>query len=78
MQQVPALSRAIVFGFVWIFLFAAIFLTLDAFDLWQKLPAGLTGGVDLLTGFILFLALLAHLALATGEIPPKPSANAQR
>ena len=63
------LARLIVAGFIAIFIFAAAYLLLDAFDVWPRLPARLTHAAEVLTGLILVLALLGHLVLATGELP---------
>jgi hypothetical protein len=72
----PLLSRLILAGFIWIFLFAAVYLLLESLGLWSSLPAPLTRGIDLATGLILLGTLVAHLLLATGALPaPEESAR---
>ena len=63
------LARLLVAGFVAIFLFAAAYLLFDAFGILPRLPVMLTHRVEILTGLVLLLALLCHLALATGRLP---------
>jgi hypothetical protein len=69
MKNTPLLSRLILFGFLWIFLFAAAYLLLDGLGIWSSLPAAITRGVDVATGVILLAALVGHLLLATGGLP---------
>lgn len=68
-MRTSLLARLIVAGFIAIFVFAAAYLLLDAFNIWPRIPAPLTHGAEVLTGLILVLALLGHLALATGPLP---------
>jgi hypothetical protein len=68
-MKASPLARLIVAGFIAIFVFAGAYLLLDAFGIWPRLPAPLTHGAEVLTGLILVLALLGHLALATGALP---------
>lgn len=65
----PLLSRLLLFGFVWIGLFAGTHLLLDSLGVWSTLPVPLTHGVDVATGVVLLLALVSHLLLATGSLP---------
>jgi hypothetical protein len=67
-MKVAPLARLILFGFVGIFIVAASYLLLDTLGVWSRLPAGLTHGVEVVTGLILLFALLGHLALATGAL----------
>ena len=68
-MKASPLARLIVAGFIAIFVFAGGYLLLDAFGIWPRIPAGLTHLAEVLTGLILLLALLCHLALATGGLP---------
>lgn len=68
-MKAPLLARAILSGFVFLFGFAAIYLLLDSVGVWEKLPPGLTHGVEVLSGLILLGTLVAHLALAGGRLP---------
>ncbi len=70
-MKTPLLARAILSGFLFLFAFATAYLLLDSLGLWQMLPAGLTRGVEILSGLILFGTLLGHLALASGRLPPE-------
>jgi hypothetical protein len=65
----PLLSRLLLFGFIWIGLFAGAYLLLDSLGVWSSLPVPLTHGLDMATGAILLLALVGHLLLATGSLP---------
>jgi hypothetical protein len=78
MDKAPFLGRAIALAFVWIFVLAAAYVLLDGLDVWNRLPQALTGSIDVATGIILLLALVAHLLLATGPIPPLPSQSEKR
>jgi hypothetical protein len=66
---VPALGRWIFGAFLWVFGLAATYILLDSLNLWDRLPAGLTRGVDVATGLVLVGALLLHLVLTTGKLP---------
>jgi hypothetical protein len=68
-MKVAPLARLILFGFVGIFIVAAGYLLLDTLGVWSRLPAGLTYGIEVMTGLILLFVLLGHLALATGALP---------
>jgi hypothetical protein len=70
-MKTSLLARAILSGFVFLFGFAAIYLLLDSVGVWEKLPAGLTHGVEVLSGLILLGTLVGHLALASGRLPPE-------
>lgn len=74
-DRLPVLSRLLLFAFLWVFFLAGCYLLLDSVDLWARLPAALTHGVDVATGLALALALLAHLALATGALPREGDGN---
>ena len=65
------LARAILSGFLFLFAFAAAYLLLDSLGFWERLPSGLTHGVEILSGLILFGTLVGHLALASGRLPPE-------
>jgi hypothetical protein len=67
--KVAPLARLILFGFVGILIVALGYLLLDTLGVWSWLPAGLTHGVEVMTGLILLFVLLGHLALATGALP---------
>ena len=69
MKEVHWLGRALLFGFVWIFLFGFSYLLLDSLGLWGRLPGALTRALDLLVGLILAGELLGHLVLASGRLP---------
>jgi hypothetical protein len=73
----PLLSRLILAGFIWVFLFAAVYLLLESVGLWSRLPGPLTRGIDLATGLVLLGALVAHLLLAMGALPPSPQDSAR-
>jgi hypothetical protein len=68
-MKTPLLARAILWGFLFLFAFAATYLLLDSLGVWQKLPSGLTHGVEVLSGLILFGTLVGHLVLASGRLP---------
>lgn len=68
-MKAPLLARAILAGFVFLFVFAGTYLVLDSVGVWEKLPSGLTRGVETLSGLILFGTLLGHIGLATGRLP---------
>jgi hypothetical protein len=70
-MKAPLLARAILSGFVLLFVFAAAYLLLDSLGIWEKLPPGLTRGVETLSGLILLGTLLGHLLLAGGRLPPE-------
>src|SRR5450759_1462919 len=53
MKNAHWLGRALLLGFVWIFVFAIAYVLLDAFGLWQRLPATLAQAIDVLTGAVL-------------------------
>ena len=74
-MKAPWLARAILSGFVFLFAFAATYLVLDSLGLWERLPAGLTHGVEILSGLILLMTLLGHLGLAFGRLPPETVAG---
>ena len=69
MKGVHWLGRALLFGFLWIFLFGFSYLLLDSLGLWGRLPGGLTRGLDLLTGLVLAGELVGHLVLVSGRLP---------
>jgi hypothetical protein len=73
MKRVPWLGRALLLGFIWIFLFAFAYLLLDSLGIWQALPPALTRAIDLMTGVILAAELLGHLVLASGQFPDEPA-----
>ncbi len=68
-MKTPFLARAILAAFLFLFAFATAYLFLDSVGLWQMLPPGLTHGVEILSGLILFGTLLGHLGLASGQLP---------
>lgn len=68
-MKAPLLARAILSAFLFLFAFAAAYLLLDSLGIWERLPAGLTHGVAVLSGLILLGALVGHLALASGPLP---------
>ena len=68
-MKTPLLARAILAGFLFLFAFAATYLLLDSLGVWERLPGGLTRGVEILSGLILVGTLLGHLALASGRLP---------
>jgi hypothetical protein len=70
-MKAPLLARAILSSFFFLFAFAATYLVLDSLGLWEKLPAGLTHGAEILSGLVLLGTLLGHLGLATGPLPPE-------
>jgi hypothetical protein len=69
MRGVHWLGRALLFGFLWIFLFGFSYLLLDSLGLWGRLPGGLTNAFGILTGLVLAGELLGHLALSSGSLP---------
>jgi len=73
MKNAPFLGRLIFAGFIWIFVVAALYVVLEGLGAWQALPEGLTRGVDVATGGVLVLLLVAHLGLATGRMPSPPN-----
>jgi hypothetical protein len=73
MEKTHWLGRALLLGFVWIFVFAIAYVLLDAFGLWQELPGNLTQAVDVLTGVILLFELFGHLGLSAGGARSLPS-----
>ena len=77
-MKVSLLARLILWSFVAVFAFAAAYLLLDAFGIWQGIPTSLTHGLEVLAGLILLLALAGHLALATGALPAAPDADRRR
>lgn len=77
-MKASPLARLIVLGFVCIFLSATGYLLLDSLGIWTRLPAPVTRGVEVATGLILLFALIGHLALATGQLPPADSRGDQR
>ena len=68
-MKAPLLARAILSGFLFLFAFAATYLVLDSLGVWERLPLGLTRGVEILSGLILLGTLLGHLGLASGRLP---------
>ena len=68
-MKTPPLARALFVAFVVLFLFAASYLLLDSLGVWERLPAGLTHGLAILSGLILLATMLGHLALASGRLP---------
>lgn len=72
MKQTPLLGRILLAGFVWIFLFAFVYLLLDSLGVWQALPPALTRAADLTTGAVLAAELVGHLVLASGRLPDEP------
>jgi hypothetical protein len=68
-MRTPLLARALLIAFLILFAFAASYLLLDSLGVWEKLPAALTHGAEILTGLILAATLLGHLALASGRLP---------
>ena len=68
-MKAPLLARAILSAFLFLFAFAAAYLLLDSLGIWEKLPRGVTRGVEVLSGLILFGTLVGHLALASGRLP---------
>jgi hypothetical protein len=77
-MNVPPLARLILWGFVAIFVFAAAYLLLDALGIWPRLPATLARGVEILTGLVLLGALVGHLVLSTGAMPPDSVGRTRR
>jgi len=67
------LGRALLAGFLWVFLAAAAYLLLDTFGLWQRLPAGTMRAINVATGLVLLGELLGHLALVSGRLPERPA-----
>jgi hypothetical protein len=72
MKKAHWLGRALLLGFVWIFVFAIAYVLLDGFGLWQKLPASLTQAFDVLTGAVLLFELFGHLGLSAGGQKLRP------
>jgi len=70
-MKTPLLARAILWGFLFLFGFAAAYVLLDSIGLWARLPVGLTRGVEIVSGLILLGTLLGHLGLAAGRLPPE-------
>lgn len=70
-MKAPLLARAILFGFLFLFAFAATYVLLDSLGIWGKLPLAVTRGVEVLSGLILLGTLLGHLLLAGGRLPPE-------
>ena len=70
-MKAPLLARAILFGFLFLFAFAATYVLLDSLGIWGKLPLAVTRGVEVLSGLILLGTLLGHLVLAGGRLPPE-------
>ncbi len=70
-MKAPLLARAILFGFLFLFAFAATYVLLDSLGIWGKLPLAVTRGVEVLSGLILLGTLVGHLALAGGRLPPE-------
>ncbi len=68
-MKTPLLARAILFGFLFLFAFAAAYLLLDSLGVWGMLPTGVTHGAEILSGLILLGTLLGHLILASGRLP---------
>jgi hypothetical protein len=68
MKNVHWLGRALLLGFVWIFVFGFSYVLLDSIGVWATLPGGLTRAVDVLTGVVLAAELVGHLALASGSV----------
>ena len=68
-MKAPLLARAILSGFLFLFAFAATYVVLDSLGIWERLPPGLTRGVEILSGLILLGTLLGHLGLASGRLP---------
>jgi hypothetical protein len=68
-MKTPPLARLLLFGFLFLFAFAATYLLLDSTGAWTKIPATLARGLEIFSGLVLFGALIAHLALASGRLP---------
>jgi hypothetical protein len=68
-MKAPLLARAILSGFLFLFAFAATYLVLDSIGVWERLPSGLTRGVEIVSGLILLATLLGHLFLSSGRLP---------
>ncbi len=64
-------ARFIFGGFLAIFGFAALYVLLDSLGLWASIPAPVSRAMEVLTGLILLGALVGHLVLATGKLPPE-------
>ncbi len=69
MKNAHWLGRALLLGFVWVFLFGFAYLLLDSLGVWQTLPLEVTRTVDLITGAVLAAELVGHLVLTTGRLP---------
>ena len=70
-MKAPLLARAILFGFLFLFAFAATYVLLDSLGIWGKLPLAVARGVEVLSGLILLGTLVGHLVLAGGRLPPE-------
>jgi hypothetical protein len=68
-MKASPLARALFVAFVILFIFAGSYLLLDSLGLWERLPAGLTRGLAILSGLILLATLLGHLVLTIGRLP---------
>lgn len=75
MKDAPLIPRLMLFGFLWIFLFAAAYVLLDSLGLWTGLPSGIRTGIDLATGAILVLTMFGHLLAASGAVPGGPTSR---
>jgi len=76
-MKVAPLAKLILLAFVCVFISAGGYLLLDALGVWPRLPDGLTRPIEVVTGLILLLALIAHLVLATGALPRRTSEGGQ-
>ncbi|HWX24610.1 MAG TPA: hypothetical protein VN083_06180 [Vicinamibacteria bacterium] len=72
MRNAPLLGRLLFVAVCWVGFMAVSYVILDGLGVWQALPQGLTHAADVLTGLVLVFALVGHLLLATGRIPPAP------
>lgn len=68
-MKTSPLARALFVAFVVLFVFAALYLLLDALGIWPKVPGGFTRGLAILSGLILLGTLVGHLVLASGRLP---------
>jgi hypothetical protein len=72
MKTAPILGRLLFAAMCWVGFMAVSYVVLDGLGVWQALPQGLTHAANVLTGLVLVFALVGHLLLATGRIPPAP------
>ncbi len=78
-MKAPLLARAILSAFLFLFAFAAAYLLLDSLGIWERLPAGLTRGLAILSGLILLRdARRPPRSSPPADCRPIPSADARR